>query len=183
MRKAIKEGDTEMAEGLIVRVEKMKVDFGVFYFGDTPKKLRAQLKSAQKSKQREAIERPSQKFKPELPEQQPTEKPATAQQSQGPGGPEVPTEVRNPDEEQPLRLPQTEGLAPLPLRPERVVASPDEEQNMVTRVPGPEREHPVDAPSNPEARRQSDAHLLAARRPWPTVTCGEPRLRLMRPAS
>ncbi|MBI3837715.1 MAG: general secretion pathway protein GspD [Planctomycetia bacterium] len=165
-RQAIKEGDFDAADALITRAEKMKVEYSVFHLGDTPKKARSQLNAARRSGKPASVERPSKKFTPEMPADNATEaRPQASVDASGPhSAPQVPSEVLDPDQEAPLELPQGEGLLPLSPVAQRIVGSPDEESREATRIPDPVHEHPVSAEASPEARRESDAQLLAARR-------------------
>ncbi len=60
-------------------------------------------------------------------------------------------------------LPQSEGRVPELPGAQRPMTSPDEDADLVTRVPGPKRESPI-AAGGSELRRQSDSQLLSARR-------------------
>jgi general secretion pathway protein D len=165
-RQAIKEGNFETADSLISRAEKMKVEFSLFHLGDTPKKLRADLATAERANQRDRVQKPSQQFTPELPESKPADaapgEPAGKPQVSPP--PKTPFEVRDPADETPLALPPSDGRVTQTPPAQRAVASPDDDLNAQTRMPAPTHEHPIAAENNPDRRRQSDAHLLAARR-------------------
>ncbi|HEV3138254.1 MAG TPA: hypothetical protein VGZ26_10125, partial [Pirellulales bacterium] len=165
-RAAIKERDFDTADAMITRAEKLKVEYSVFHFGDTPKRARGDLTAARRSAKRGPVERPSKKFTPDTPAEKSTESPARAPAgaSGQPTVPPKPVEVLDPDQEAPLELPQGEGpLSQLPAV-QRPVDSPDEESRDATQLPNPAQEHPISAEGSPEARRESDAQLLSARR-------------------
>lgn len=163
-RQAIKQGDFETAETLIARAEKIKLEFSVFRIGgDTPKKLRAELRAAERAGRREALERPSQQFEAELPPQPNQAEAAADAPTAPPSSPDVPTEIQDPDAEQPLELPRNSGAVPIPAA-ESPIASPDAEPNMPTRVPQPVKDEVVAPPNNAQLCRQCDEKLLAARR-------------------
>jgi len=169
-RQAIKEGNIETADSLITRAEKLNVEYSMFRLGDTPKKLRADLNAAKRKGKKETPERPSQKFTPESSEPKSTEMAAAPAvgaanaAAKGAAPKSAQTEVTNPLDEEPIVLPSSGGRltqsAPL-----QNTASPlEEEAALTTHVPAPAREHTLATEPNPDARRQADAQLLAARR-------------------
>ena len=64
-RQAIAEAHYETADSLISRAEAMKVEFGLFHVGDTPKKARRDLEAAKHQGKRPAPQRPGQKARQE----------------------------------------------------------------------------------------------------------------------
>jgi general secretion pathway protein D len=154
-RSAMKQGDWDQAESLTATVEKLNPHFGPLHFGDTPRKLRADLKaSLAKNKQ---PERPSQKFAPEVPQ----EKPATAAVRRAASPSRIPTEVIDPSEEKPLAMPQVQGQVKPLLAPLGPAMTPSNESPVATRLPHP------NAPATTGvdgSRRQADYELLTARR-------------------
>ncbi len=155
-RAAMKQGDWQQAESLTATVEKLNPHFGPLHFGDTPRKLRADLKaSLAKNKQ---PERPSQKFKPEVPR----EKPAAAVAAGRPASPpRIPTEVVDPSEETPLAMPQFQGQAKPLLAPLGPATTPDNESPAATRLPHPSAPATTGVDGS---RREADYQLLSARR-------------------
>ncbi|HEX3726223.1 MAG TPA: hypothetical protein VHV08_08265, partial [Pirellulales bacterium] len=158
---AIKQGDFQTADKLISQAEKLKVDHSFFYLGDTPKKLRAELNGAERVAKRAGVKRPSEKFVPELPQDQ---------QAQVPPEPssekrtlEAPAAGTDPREESPLPLPQTEGKL-RELAPPRALSLPAEDPGAAARLPHPNNAAPSPVAENPQTRSQSDLHLLGARR-------------------
>jgi general secretion pathway protein D len=166
-RQAMKDGDLETADTLVSRAEKMKVEFRVFHFGDTPKKARADLNAARKSGRKGAAQRPSQKATPEMPKEKTDEgaEPAGAAPDRLPAA-EKPTtpHVHDPTDEAPLALPQSEGRLKQSPISQRAVAPPDDEIEKLSHTPAPKPEHPATPGGNSKSRSQSDAYLLAARR-------------------
>lgn len=168
-RAALKEGKLDKAEEIITRAEKLHVEFSVFHLGDTPKKLRTELNWMKRNRKKDYAERPSQKFKPDDPNENSTElkrAAAKAASAQAKPGSTAATGPATPDSEQPIPVPVTNlskdnTSAPL----HRANPSPDDEPTSSTQLPPPAREQQLVAPpENREARRQSDAQLLAARR-------------------
>ncbi len=153
-RAALKSGNFEEAESLIVALEKMDPQLGAFHFGDTPRKLRADLKVAQRSAAKQP-QRPSEKFTPPNPQ---TPAP-TVPVAQGVKTPRIPTEVLDPTEELPLGIPDNMGMKPL-LPPVAAAGTPDSEPAAPTQL----RAQPPAQPGGDGIRRQSDYHLLSARR-------------------
>lgn len=49
-RQAMKEGNLETAESLVERAESLKVNFSVFHYGDTPKRVRRELEKRKKAR-------------------------------------------------------------------------------------------------------------------------------------
>jgi len=153
-RAELKSGNLEAAESLIVTIEKMNPQLGAFHFGDTPRKLRADLKAAQRTASKNP-QRPSQKFTP----QDPQEPAPTAPLARQTNTPRVPTEVLDPSEETPLTVPDSAGMKPL-LSPLATETTPATEATAATQLPSPAAaQASVDG-----NRRQSDYHLLLARR-------------------
>ncbi len=154
-RAAMKHGDWENAESLTAAVEKLDPHFGPLHFGDTPRKLRADLKAARGNAAANP-QRPSEKFTPELPpaEQQAAGRPESST-------PRIPTEVIDPREEAPLALPQSQGQVKPLLPPVGATTTPDQESPAATRLPKPTQP----AVSGVDGgRRKADFHLLSARR-------------------
>jgi general secretion pathway protein D len=162
-RQAIKQGDLETAESLIVSAEKLGVPFSVFHLGDTPRKVRADLMAAQRARKKKKPERPSQKFTPKMPSEEPAD-PVTAKRPEGTTTPRVPTEILDPRDEPPLILPQGEGrIKPVPA-PLGTVRTPEQESANATVLPEPTGNRPDAADGPSDLRRQSDFHLQSARR-------------------
>jgi len=161
-RKAIKEGDFETAETLIAQAEAKNFEFSVFHLGDTPKKLRADLTAKRKGK-KSAPERPSEKFKPEVPEAQPA--PTEPLRPAAPSLPAKPASAEpDPLDEAPLQLPTSEGKLTQATPSQRPPRSPDDEPVLPVGSAAAPRELPRTSPDNSQSRRESDGHLLAARR-------------------
>lgn len=155
-RAAVKQGEFDKAESLIATVDEMNLTFGVFHFGETPRKLRADLKAARKAAAKQP-QRPSEKFAPQMPAKNTT---AAAQQPVQKKAPRVPTEVVDPRDDAPLTLPQTAGMKPL-LPPATAAMTPESELPAATRLPQPTAPVVGGVDGN---RRQSDYQLLMARR-------------------
>lgn len=160
-RKAIKEGDFDTAESLTEQAEKMNVEFSVFHLGDTPKKLRADL-SAKRKSTKGAPARPSEKFKPEVAEATPAPTEPIRPAAQAP--PAAPLNNPDPLDEAPLALPSSEGKLTQATPTQRKPRTPDEEPELLEAGGMPPRDIPRGLPENPQLRRESDTHLLAARR-------------------
>ncbi len=156
-RAALKQGDFDTAESLLTTAEKLNAHFGVFHLGDTPRKLRADLTAAQR-RGTKATKRPSQKITPELPVADVRDQPTTGQQTT-----RVPTEVTDPRQEAPLKLPQAGGRVKPLLAPLTAAATPANESPSATRLPAPSAVQTA-AAGDQDARRRSDFHLLSARR-------------------
>jgi general secretion pathway protein D len=63
-RISLDEGNFETAESYLSRAEAVKVNFGMFYLGDTPKKARQDLERVRRSPS--ATKKPSERFTPQL---------------------------------------------------------------------------------------------------------------------
>jgi general secretion pathway protein D len=168
-RAELKAGNFESAESLITTIEKMNPQLGAFHFGDTPRKLRADLKAAERTAARKP-QRPSQKFTPEDPRSAAPTTPLARQTS----APQVPTEVLDPAEELPLSIPESSGMKSLLPLATASTTTPDGESAAATRLPNPTapqspvaiaQADAVTAPAGADGnRRQSDYQLLTARR-------------------
>ena len=172
----MKEGKFEEAETFVARAEKLRIEYSLFHLGDTPKKVRADLTTAKRNSRKKSLERPSQKFTPELPPDHVAEPVAQANVKQVAGSqtPRVPSEVRNPASEVPYALPDAQGSQkPLP-QPQRTKTAPDDDAQLVTQMPSPTPEHPLPPADNAKLRMQSDAQLLAAHR---ALAVGDVRAR------
>jgi general secretion pathway protein D len=164
-RAAIKAGKTDEAEALLQQAEKLKVDYGWLHFGDTPKKVRADLNAAARTGKREAPKRPSEQFTAEPPAVKAPQRPPTAAAApaaEQPGSARPTGAAPNPGDDMPLAIPQSEGrireLA-TPLAP----ASPGDDVDNQPRVPVPSAEQPAES-EDAQSQAQSDSHLVAARR-------------------
>ncbi len=165
-RQAMKDADFETADSLIARAEKLKVEFSLFHLGDTPKKARADFNASKRTAKKGAVERPSQKFSPESREEKPADRAASKvdDRSVGSAAPQLPSEVREPADETPLAVPESEGrLRQSPIS-QRVLTAPGDDATGVTRLPPLAAERETTVESNPQLRQPSDAYLLAARR-------------------
>jgi hypothetical protein len=170
-REALKQGDLQTAESQVAGLEKMNVQYGVLHLGDTPRKLRADLEAAQRSPKKN-LKKPSQKFTPEMPAASRARTKPIEPQASGP--PQFPREVLDPQAEQPLAVPESEGRVKPVLAPLGAIPSPEQELPEQTRLPAPRRQSPEVVPAGAveeppvaprgDARRQSDFHLLAARK-------------------
>ena len=69
-RQAIDEGHFETADSLISRCEALKVDFGLFHVGDTPKRARHDLDIAKRHGKKAQPQKPGQKARPDNPQNQ-----------------------------------------------------------------------------------------------------------------
>jgi general secretion pathway protein D len=158
-KQALKEGDLRTADALISQAETFNVSYSVFHFGDTPKKLRAQLNAAKRPTKNEKPSRPSDKFEPELPD--PT-KSYNGESSTGDAATgKLPTESLDPAQEGELQIPASDGRLGKLLSPQRSEATPDDEISPETTVPAPQAKPAVAAVP---AARQGNPHLLAARK-------------------
>lgn len=159
-RQAIKAGNLQAAESLIAQAEQLQIPFSVFHLGDTPRKLRAELNAARGNRKQQPP-RPSQKFTPELPSDQPAATTAAA-----PGGsavPRMPTEVLDPKDEPPLALPQGDGRIKPLLAPLGAITTAEQELT-ATEPLLPKPTGAAAGGQSESARRQSNFHLLSARR-------------------
>ncbi len=160
-RAALKEGDLETADALVTQAEQFNVTYSVFHFGDTPKKLRAQLNAAKRPAKRGKIDRPSDKFEAELPD--PTKDYSKSCAAADPNTAPLPTESLDPGLEGELEMPDSDGRLGKLLAPQRTIASPRDEAALQTSVPKPVRQ-PAIAAAPSEQRRQKNPHLLAVRK-------------------
>jgi general secretion pathway protein D len=164
-RAAIKDGKLDVAEELLMRAEKSNVEFSFFHLGDTPKKLRSELSAAKRSRKKGVVERPSHKFSPENPVDNAIDAGKAAAASTPQSAPAGRTgAAEGPDAEESLVMPDSAGQLEMATPSHRVKPSPDDESVGATPVPVSTQEHLAAAPVNSDARRQSDAQLLAARR-------------------
>jgi general secretion pathway protein D len=166
-RAAIKERNFDAADSLISSAEKRKVEFSFFHLGDTPKKLRADLNAAKNSHKKSSVERPSQKFTPNVSGEKPADSAAPANSFPKPqADTRVGASGQTPDpaDEPPLELPESDGRLQQSTPTQRFPASPDKESESTTQLAPTAPEQPVAADENPELRRQSDSQLLAARK-------------------
>ncbi len=69
-RQALKDGDLEMAESVMARAEKLKVEYSVFHLGDTPRKARADLEAAKRKTKKNRFQRPAKSSRPRSPTRQ-----------------------------------------------------------------------------------------------------------------
>ena len=161
-RKAIKAGEFETADALISEAEKQNVAFSMFYLGDTPKKVRAAWTAAQHAGKRKAVERPSQKFEPQMP--LPTEeRSASATEPVDiaePATPSGPKESLDPNQEAPLVLPDSGGRLSDLSGAQRAQTAPDDDAELLTR---PARKRAM-ADTSAEGNGKGNPQLLAARR-------------------
>jgi general secretion pathway protein D len=160
-KQALKSGDLETADALIAQAEKLNVSYTVFHFGDTPKKLRAQLNAAKRPAKNEKPARPSGKFDPELPD--PTKSYNGDSSTGGVEEGKLPTESLDPTQESDLEIPASDGRLGKLLTPQRSVATPEEEMSPEKTMPAIQKKSPVAAAPGAPAR-QGNPHLLAARK-------------------
>jgi len=159
-RVALRQGDLEKAESLLSAAEEMKPEYGVLHFGDTPRKLRADLKAAQRSAAK-SPQKPSSKFKPEVKSAREAAEVAAAPAQPARQAPRVPTEVIDPASEPPLRLPESGSQMKPLLPPTNLAGMPSRDLPAATELPASNQ--PV-AEGLEGGRRQSDFHLRAARK-------------------
>ncbi len=160
-RAAIKAGKIEEAESLIVEAEKLRVDYGWLYRGDTPKKLRGELKTAQRTNKRSTLQRPSEKFTPELSESKAANH-AAAKGAEQIAPPPNPGTGTDPAAEMPLPIPKSDGKI-RELQPPSPATSPEDLDGT---IPTPESVGQLAATvaNQEQGRPASDKHLLGARR-------------------
>ena len=131
-RQALKDGDLEMAESVMARAEKLKVEYSVFHLGDTPRKARADLEAAKRKTKKNRFQRPSEKFAPEVPNS--TSPPAADTDRLPPiEKGRVPAEVGGPLDESPLAMPNSEGKLKQAPIPQRAMRGPGEELDRAPR--------------------------------------------------
>ncbi|MGD9722219.1 MAG: hypothetical protein AB7O59_11750 [Pirellulales bacterium] len=157
-RKALKNGDLEGAEALITQAEKHQVNYSVLHFGDTPKKLRAQLNAKRRPDRAATPGRPSQNFNAELPD--PTKAQPGAGQAAEPVANELPPATLDPNDEAPLELPKSGGKMRELLAPQHLAESPDDEADIQTPIADSAGSAPVEAP----LPQQGNPQLLTARK-------------------
>src|SRR5262249_2929512 len=119
-RQAMKEGKLDAANSFLTQAESLKVEYGVLHFGDTPKKLRAEMKQARRGAKQAAVRRPSEKFTPEAPQANAQRVAASAQPKATSARSTTPLE---PGDEAPLPIPAS-GSQLQPLLPPGPPASP-----------------------------------------------------------
>ena len=159
-RQAMKDGDWEGAESVLVRAEKLKVEYSVFHLGDTPKKARTDLEAAKRKTKKDKLSRPSEKFNAKLPD---STMPPAVETPSADRSPRVPMEVSGPESDAPVALPASEGrLKQAPIS-QHATRPPDTELTATSRLPAPDSQ-PVAPEGAEQARTQSDNLLLAARR-------------------
>ncbi len=160
-KQALKEGDLQTADALISQAEKFNVSYSVFHFGDTPKKLRAQLNAAKRPAKSTKPSRPSDKFEAELPD--PTKSYNGDSSTGGAEKGTLPAESLDPSQEGDLQIPASDGRLGKLLSPQRSVATPEDEITPETTMPAPQaKPAAVAAPAMPSGR--GNPHLLAARK-------------------
>ncbi|REK17213.1 MAG: general secretion pathway protein GspD [Planctomycetota bacterium] len=163
-RQALKQGDLDTAESLTQAVEQMRVSYGIFHFGDTPRKLRADVQAAQRKSAKQP-QRPSQKFTPQVAQTRRTAPAPTGNPSAGRIASHGPQRIETPQQEPRMQVPQAEGRIKPILAPLTTPATPEQEAHAV-----PGKLQPVAGarkltpPADPAARQKSDALLLGARR-------------------
>jgi len=170
-RQAIKDGNFETADSLISRAEALKVDYGLFHVGDTPKKARQEL-TAKRGSQRAAPQRPSEQFKPTAAgDKQDDQRSAAGRVEHS----EQPALGRSPDPISASEPGREPSELPALSRPDNAMKSPFTRRTVVTPPAdgAPEGESPepgnlalptTSSTSAIGSRQQSDGMLLNARR-------------------
>ncbi|HEY1784091.1 MAG TPA: hypothetical protein VGG30_01035, partial [Pirellulales bacterium] len=167
-RQAIAEGHYETADSLISRAEAMKVEFGLFHVGDTPKKARRDLEAAKHQGKRPAPQRPGQKARQDSAAEQ-----AQASRVNPQAAPAAPAGSMVDSDNLPTldRRDTAMGRAGL-ARPTQI--NPSEETPVLgeTILPNDNPALALPASSSLELRRKSDSLLVDARR---TLATGDVR--------
>jgi general secretion pathway protein D len=165
-RKAMKEGRLDEADSLISQAEKLKVEYSVLHFGDTPKKLRAELRAAERTAKKQNLKRPSERF-PDAADKPAEPKPPRVNDASEPSVEPGQDAVTDPTEEKPLAMPKTDGKLQ-PLLSSRAPISPSEDAPASTELPEPSGREDAKTETAPgdaaKALGPGMAHLIGARR-------------------
>jgi general secretion pathway protein D len=168
-RQAIAEAHYETADSLISRAEAMKVEFGLFHVGDTPKKARRDLEAAKHQGKRPAPQKPGQKARQESAAEQAQPPRANAQIAApaAPGGSFVDSDNLPTLDRRDTAMGRAGLARPTEINPTEEMAVPGE-----TILPNDNPSLALPASSSLELRRKSDALLVDSRR---TLATGDVR--------
>ncbi len=169
-RQAMKDGNLELADSLVGRAEAMRVDFGVFHLGDTPKKARHDLDQRRRVARAEA-KSPANQFKPSAPPSDDARHAGAlldkAADSGDPTLGRANTKISRPPSDDGAAMPgmaRSEATGALSPFGRRLDAGPPPEGAVEADIrEAPAMLKPV-ANTDPDARRRSDALVLSARR-------------------